>query len=58
MAKSAWAEAEALRKATLSLTEDLRMDFVMDALLRSLRLVSVHMCTGLVPKVAPCAGSW
>jgi hypothetical protein len=36
LAKSAWAEAEALRKATLSLTEDLRMDFVMDALLRSL----------------------
>ncbi|MBZ5572894.1 MAG: PAS domain S-box protein, partial [Acidobacteriia bacterium] len=31
LAKSAWAEAEALRKATLSLTQDLRMDFVMDA---------------------------
>jgi PAS domain S-box-containing protein len=35
IAKSAWAEAEALRKATLSLTRDLRMDFIMETLLRS-----------------------
>jgi PAS domain S-box-containing protein len=36
MAKSAWVEEEALRKATLALTQDLHMDSVMDALLRSL----------------------
>lgn len=36
LAKSAWTEAEALRAATLSLTQDLRMDSVMDTLLRSL----------------------
>ncbi len=36
LAKSAWAESEALRKATLALTQDLRMDFVLDALLQSL----------------------
>ena len=34
IAEAARAEAEALRKATLALTEDLHMDFVMDALLR------------------------
>src|SRR5712692_1904599 len=36
LAQSAWAESEALRKATLALTQDLRMDFVLDALLQSL----------------------
>ncbi len=36
LAESAWAEAEALRKATLSLVQDLRMDFVLDTLLGSL----------------------
>ena len=36
LAESAWAEAEALRKATLALTQDLRMDFVLDTLLESL----------------------
>jgi PAS domain S-box-containing protein len=36
LANSAWAEAEALRKATLALTQDLRMDYVLDALLQSL----------------------
>lgn len=36
LAESAWAESEALRKATLALTQDLRMDFVLDALLQSL----------------------
>jgi PAS domain S-box-containing protein len=36
LAENAWAESEALRKATLALTQDLRMDFVLDALLQSL----------------------
>ena len=36
LAESAWAEAEALRKATLGLVQDLRMDFVLDTLLGSL----------------------
>ena len=36
LAKSAWEEAEALRKATLALTGNLRMDFVLDTLLSSL----------------------
>ena len=54
MAKSAWAEAEALRKATLSLTEDLRMDFVMDALLRSLEELVPYTCARvLVPEGGP-----
>ena len=36
MAESAWAEAEAFRKATLALTQDLSMDYVLDTLLQSL----------------------
>jgi PAS domain S-box-containing protein len=36
LAEGAWAESEALRKATLALTQDLRMDLVLDALLQSL----------------------
>lgn len=36
LAEGAWAESEALRKSTLALTQDLRMDFVLDALLQSL----------------------
>ncbi|MDT8068494.1 MAG: PAS domain S-box protein [Terriglobia bacterium] len=36
LAESAWAEADALRKATLALTQDLRMDYVLDTLLQSL----------------------
>lgn len=36
LAESAWAESEALRKATLALTQDLRMNIVLDALLQSL----------------------
>jgi PAS domain S-box-containing protein len=36
LARSAWVESEALRKAALALTQDLRMDFVLDALLQSL----------------------
>ena len=36
LAESAWAEADAMRKATLALTQDLRMDAVLDTLLQSL----------------------
>jgi PAS domain S-box-containing protein len=36
LAKSAWAETDAMREATLALTQDLRMDNVLDTLLRSL----------------------
>jgi len=54
IAKSAWAEAEALRKATLSLTQDLRMDFIMDALLRSLEELVPYTCARvLVPEGGP-----
>src|SRR5712692_6467908 len=53
-AESAWAEADALRKATLALTQDLRMDFVMDALLRSLaELVPYNCARVLVPEGGP-----
>ena len=37
LAESAWAEADAMRKATLALTQDLRLDCVLDTLLQSLR---------------------
>jgi PAS domain S-box-containing protein len=37
LAESAWAEADAMRKATLALTQDLRLDYVLDTLLQSLR---------------------
>jgi PAS domain S-box-containing protein len=36
LAKSAWTEADAMRKATLALTQDLCMDNVLDTLLQSL----------------------
>ena len=36
MAEAAWAEADALRKATLALTQDLQLDSVLDTLLQSL----------------------
>jgi len=36
MAEAAWAEANALRKATLALTQDLQMDSILDTLLQSL----------------------
>jgi PAS domain S-box-containing protein len=40
LARSSWQEADALRRATLALTEDLRMDRVLDTLLETLaRLV-------------------
>jgi len=36
LAQSAWTDADALRKATLALTQDLQMDNVLDTLLQSL----------------------
>ena len=36
LAQSAWAEADVMRKATLALTQDLRMDNVLDTVLQSL----------------------
>jgi len=36
LAESAWAEADALRKTTLALTQDLSMDYVLDTLLQAL----------------------
>ena len=54
MAKSAWAEEEALRKATLALTQDLHMDSVMAALLRSLADVVPYTCARvIVPEGGP-----
>lgn len=54
MATSAWAEAEALRKATLALTQDLHMDCVLDALLRSLAELVPYSCARvLVPEGGP-----
>ncbi len=53
-ANSAWAEEEALRKATLALTEDLHMDCVLDALLRSLAELVPYACARvLVPEGGP-----
>ena len=53
-AKSAWAEAEALRKATLALTEDLHMDSVLDTLLCSLAELVPYTCARvLVPEGGP-----
>jgi PAS domain S-box-containing protein len=54
LARSSWAEEEALRKATLALTQDLRMDSVMDTLLRSLAEVVPYSCARvLVPEGGP-----
>jgi len=36
LAKAAWQEADALRQATLALTRDLRLDYVLDTLLKTL----------------------
>ena len=44
IAQSARTEAEALSKATLALTQDLRMDYVMEALLRSLAELVPFTC--------------
>jgi PAS domain S-box-containing protein len=54
LAEEARAEAEALRKATLALTQDLRMDFVMEALLRSLEELIPYTCARvIVPEGGP-----
>jgi PAS domain S-box-containing protein len=53
LAKSAWAEAEALRKATLSLTQDLGMNFVMDALLKSLEDLVPYTCARVAVLLHP-----
>ena len=54
IAEAARAEAEALRKATLALTQDLRMDFVMEALLRSLEELIPYTCARvIVPEGGP-----
>ena len=53
-ANSAWAEAEALRKATLALTQDLHMDCVLDALLQSLAELVPYTCARvLIPEGGP-----
>jgi PAS domain S-box-containing protein len=54
MAQSARTEAEVLSKATLALTQDLRMNNVMDALLRSLAELVPYTCARvLVPDGGP-----
>ena len=54
LARSAWAEADALRKATLGLTQDLRMDFVLGALLQSLADLIPYTCARvLIPEGGP-----
>jgi PAS domain S-box-containing protein len=53
-ARSAWAEAAALHKATLALTEHLSMDSVLGALLRSLGELVPYTCARiLVPDGGP-----
>ena len=54
LARSAWTEADALRKATLGLTQDLRMDSVLDALLQSLANLVPYTCARvLIPEGGP-----
>jgi len=54
LARSAWDEADALRRATLSLTQDLRMDFVLGALLQSLADLVPYTCARvLIPEGGP-----
>ena len=54
IAEAARAEADALRKATLALTQDLHMDAVMEALLRSLEeLVPYTLARVIVPEGGP-----
>jgi len=54
LARSSWAEAEALRKATFGLTQDLRMDFVLEALLQSLADLIPYSCARvLIPEGGP-----
>lgn len=54
LARSAWAEADALRKATMGLTQYLRMDFVLGALLQSLADLIPYTCARvLIPEGGP-----
>jgi PAS domain S-box-containing protein len=54
LAQSALAEADALRRATTGLTQDLRMDFVLDALLESLAALVPYTCARvLIPEGGP-----
>jgi PAS domain S-box-containing protein len=54
LAQSASAEADALRKATMCLTQDLRMDSVLDALLQSLADLVPYTCARvLIPEGGP-----
>jgi PAS domain S-box-containing protein len=54
IAEEARAEAEALRKAALALTQNLHMDLVLDALLRSLEELIPYSCARvLVPEGGP-----
>lgn len=54
IAEAARAEADAVRKATLALTQDLHMDSVMEALLRSLEeLVPYTLARVIVPEGGP-----
>lgn len=54
IAEAARTEADALRKATLALTQDLHMDSVMEALLRSLgELVPYTLARVIVPEGGP-----
>jgi PAS domain S-box-containing protein len=54
LAQSASCEAEALRKATMGLTQDLRMDSVLDALLQSLADLVPFTCARLlIPEGGP-----
>jgi PAS domain S-box-containing protein len=54
LARSSWAEAEALRRATFGLTQDLRMDFVLEALLQSLADLIPYSCARvLIPEGGP-----
>lgn len=45
LAQNAWAESEALRKAALALTQNLRMDLVLDTLLKSLSEIIPCECS-------------
>lgn len=54
MAEAAREEAEALRKTTLALTQDLHMGYVLDVLLRSLEELIPYTCARvLVPEGGP-----
>jgi len=54
LARSSSAESDAMRKATLGLTQDLRMDFVLDALLQSLADLIPYTCARvLIPEGGP-----